>query len=45
VRDWTEGAGFSIAYFVFFVCTTITLEWITWNNNTLYSDYQRTSTN
>ncbi len=27
VRDWTEGAGFSIAYFVFFACTTITL----WN--------------
>lgn len=27
VRDWTEGAGFNIAYFIFFVCTTITL----WN--------------
>ena len=27
VRDWTEGAGFNIAYFVFFMCTTITL----WN--------------
>jgi hypothetical protein len=27
VRDWTEGAGFNIAYFVFFVCTTTTL----WN--------------
>ena len=27
VRDWTEGAGFNIAYFVFFLCTTITL----WN--------------
>lgn len=27
VRDWTEGAGFNIAYFVFFACTTITL----WN--------------
>jgi hypothetical protein len=25
VRDWTEGAGFNIAYFVFFACTTITL--------------------
>ena len=25
VRDWTEGAGFNIAYFVFFLCTTITL--------------------
>ncbi len=27
VRDWTEGAGFSIAYLVFFACTTVTL----WN--------------
>jgi len=27
VRDWTEGAGFNIAYLVFFTCTTITL----WN--------------
>lgn len=27
VRDWTEGAGFNIAFFVFFACTTITL----WN--------------
>jgi len=27
IRDATEGAGFNIAYFVFFVCTTITL----WN--------------
>jgi hypothetical protein len=27
VRDWTEGAGFNIAYFVFFACATITL----WN--------------
>ncbi len=25
VRDATEGAGFNIAYFVFFVCTTFTL--------------------
>ena len=25
VRDWTEGAGFNIAYLVFFACTTITL--------------------
>jgi hypothetical protein len=25
IRDWTEGAGFNIAYLVFFVCTTITL--------------------
>jgi len=25
VRDWTEGAGFNIAYMAFFVCTTITL--------------------
>jgi hypothetical protein len=27
VRDWTEGAGFNIAYLIFFTCTTITL----WN--------------
>jgi hypothetical protein len=27
VRDWTEGAGFNIAYLIFFACTTITL----WN--------------
>jgi hypothetical protein len=27
IRDWTEGAGFSIAYMTFFACTTITL----WN--------------
>jgi hypothetical protein len=27
VRDWTDGAGFNIAYLVFFACTTITL----WN--------------
>jgi dolichol kinase len=27
VRDGTEGAGFSIAYLIFFACTTITL----WN--------------
>jgi hypothetical protein len=27
VRDWTEGAGFNIAYLVFFACTTVTL----WN--------------
>lgn len=27
VRDWTEGAGFNIAYFIFFACTTLTL----WN--------------
>lgn len=27
IRDWTEGAGFSIAYMAFFACTTITL----WN--------------
>jgi len=27
IRDWTEGAGFSIAYLVFFACTTLTL----WN--------------
>ena len=25
IRDWTEGAGFNIAYMVFFACTTITL--------------------
>jgi len=27
IRDWTEGAGFNIAYMTFFACTTITL----WN--------------
>jgi hypothetical protein len=27
VRDWTEGAGFNIAFMVFFACTTIAL----WN--------------
>jgi len=27
VRDWTEGAGFNIAYMAFFLCTTFTL----WN--------------
>jgi hypothetical protein len=27
IRDWTEGAGFNIAYAAFFACTTITL----WN--------------
>jgi hypothetical protein len=27
IRDWTEGAGFNIAYLAFFACTTITL----WN--------------
>lgn len=27
VRDWTEGAGFNIAYLLFFTCTTLTL----WN--------------
>jgi hypothetical protein len=27
VRTWTEGAGFNIAYLIFFLCTTITL----WN--------------
>jgi hypothetical protein len=27
VRDWTEGAGFNIAYMAFFICTTTTL----WN--------------
>jgi hypothetical protein len=25
VRDWTEGAGFNIAYLAFFICTTVTL--------------------
>ena len=25
IRDWTEGAGFNIAFFVFFLATTITL--------------------
>ncbi len=25
IRDWTEGAGFNIAYMAFFACTTITL--------------------
>ncbi|MCB0118064.1 MAG: hypothetical protein KDD72_03465 [Anaerolineales bacterium] len=25
IRDWTEGAGFNIAYMAFFFCTTITL--------------------
>jgi len=25
VRDWTEGAGFNIAYLAFFACTTISL--------------------
>jgi len=25
VRDWTEGAGFNIAFLAFFICTTITL--------------------
>jgi hypothetical protein len=25
VRDWTEGAGFNIAYMAFFICTTISL--------------------
>jgi hypothetical protein len=25
IRDWTEGAGFNIAYVIFFACTTITL--------------------
>jgi hypothetical protein len=28
VRDWSEGAGFNIAYLAFFACTTITL----WNS-------------
>ena len=27
VRDWTEGAGFNIAFMAFFLCTTLTL----WN--------------
>jgi hypothetical protein len=27
IRDWTEGAGFNIAYIAFFTCTTISL----WN--------------
>ncbi len=27
IRDWTEGAGFNIAFLVFFACTTLTL----WN--------------
>jgi len=27
IRDWTEGAGFNIAYMTFFACTTISL----WN--------------
>jgi hypothetical protein len=27
ICDWTEGAGFNIAYLIFFICTTITL----WN--------------
>ena len=27
VIDWTEGAGFNIAYLAFFACTTVTL----WN--------------
>jgi hypothetical protein len=27
VREWTEGAGFNIAYMAFFLCTTLTL----WN--------------
>lgn len=27
IRDWTEGAGFNIAYMAFFICTTLTL----WN--------------
>jgi hypothetical protein len=25
IRDWTEGAGFNIAYLIFFICTTISL--------------------
>lgn len=25
IRDWTEGAGFNIAYMIFFACTTIAL--------------------
>lgn len=28
VRDWTEGAGFNIAFLAFFACTTVTL----WNH-------------
>jgi len=27
IRDWTEGAGFNIAFLAFFACTTLTL----WN--------------
>jgi hypothetical protein len=27
IRDWTEGAGFNIAYLIFFACTTASL----WN--------------
>lgn len=27
IRDWTEGAGFNIAYMAFFICTTLSL----WN--------------
>ncbi|MDX1377373.1 MAG: hypothetical protein R3307_00880 [Anaerolineales bacterium] len=27
IRDWTEGAGFNIAFMAFFACTTISL----WN--------------
>jgi hypothetical protein len=27
IRDWTEGAGFNIAFMIFFICTTSTL----WN--------------
>lgn len=27
IRDWTEGAGFNIAFLAFFACTTCTL----WN--------------
>lgn len=27
ITDWTEGAGFNIAFFFFFLCTTISL----WN--------------
>jgi hypothetical protein len=29
VRDWTEGAGFNIAYLIFFACTTLSL----WNGS------------
>jgi hypothetical protein len=25
IRDWTEGAGFNIAYMIFFACTTLSL--------------------